>query len=48
MKSTDPIRQSTHSFIQLLLELGYSSDEVLKGMDDALDQFDLATAPTQS
>jgi hypothetical protein len=47
VKSLDPIRNATTSFINLLQDLGYTPDEIIAGMDESLDQFDITTAIPQ-
>jgi hypothetical protein len=47
VKSLDPIRNATRNFIKLLQDLGYTPDEIIAGMDESLDQFDITTAIPQ-
>lgn len=42
MKSTDRIREASSSFIQTLLDLEYSPADIVDGMDEALELFELA------
>lgn len=40
MNPEDRIRDATTNFINLLLNIGYSANDVINGMDEALDQFE--------
>lgn len=42
MKNTDAIRQATDRFVNLLIHLGFTPNDILEGMDDALDKFEEA------
>jgi hypothetical protein len=46
VNSQDPIRDATTGFIKLLQDLGYTPDDIIAGMDESLDQFDITTATT--
>lgn len=40
MKPDERIREATASFINMLMDLGYIPNDIVEGMDQALDQFD--------
>lgn len=40
MKPNDRVREATDSFINMLMDLGYSANDIIEGMDEALDRFE--------
>ena len=40
MKPSERIQEATASFINMLMDLGYSHNDIINGMDEAIDQFD--------
>lgn len=44
MSPNERIREATASFINMLMDLGYTPGDIVEGMDEALDQFDVSFA----
>ena len=44
MTPAERIRDATASFINMLMDLGYVPNDIVDGMDEALDQFDVTFA----
>jgi hypothetical protein len=40
MKPAERIQEATASFINMLMDLGYIPNDIVEGMDEAIDQFD--------
>jgi hypothetical protein len=48
MKPTDRVHEATDSFINMLIDLGYTPNDILEGMDEALDRFETTCTMYQS